>query len=296
MQIVKATEEVQEMITSEVGGLLMVAAEGVLEDNADASKAVVPEASRGNSDSPHTENVIVVESDSTQSISSQSTFSSSSLNLDDIPVAQVYSTIHKGLSPTTKLHKKPADITPHEPLNSNIDERIIGMSQMKANFCNRLPANHLLKPPMIEPISVIPADAEFLNEHIGSESSNPNVESSSHPSSTNQTPETSVLDNLVNHYSGELPGVEPNSQRASEVASMEVALESPAHQAPNSQTASITHPDVFVPEQVASEHTVSEQIVPEQTIPHDIEFHPSIEKISERDFMLTSDDFDVEVE
>jgi hypothetical protein len=45
-EIIKATEEVQELVTSEVGGLLMVAAEGVQEDNADASEASVPEASK----------------------------------------------------------------------------------------------------------------------------------------------------------------------------------------------------------------------------------------------------------
>jgi nucleotide-binding universal stress UspA family protein len=74
-QVVQAAEEVQEMVTSEAGSLLMVAAEGVQEDNVDASEAVIPEALRGNHDSPHIDNVIVVESDSTPSISSQSTSS-----------------------------------------------------------------------------------------------------------------------------------------------------------------------------------------------------------------------------
>jgi hypothetical protein len=52
---------------------------------------------------------------------------------------------------------------------------------------------------MVQPLNVVPADV--------------NVESSSSQStSTNQTQETSLLDNLVSHYSSELPGVEPNSQ------------------------------------------------------------------------------------
>jgi hypothetical protein len=116
----------------------------------------------------------------------------------------------------------------------SVDERIWDMSEMKNKVCERLPPNHPFQPPMIQPLNFIPADADVIGEHIGSEPSNPNVESLSHPSSTTQTSETSVLETLVSHYSSELPGVEPNLQRASEVASMEVALESPQEQAPNS--------------------------------------------------------------
>jgi hypothetical protein len=46
---------------------------------------------------------------------------------------------------------------------------------------------------MIEPLNFIPVDAEVVGEQIGSEPSNPIPESSSYPSSTNQTSETSVL-------------------------------------------------------------------------------------------------------
>ena len=49
-----------------------------------------------------------------------------------------------------------------------------------------------------------------------------------------------MLDDLVNHYSGELPCYEPNLEKASEVASDEVTLESPQQQAPNLQMASTT--------------------------------------------------------
>jgi hypothetical protein len=100
-----------------------------------------------------------------------------------------------------------------------------------------------------------------------------------------------VLENLVSHYSGELPGVEPNSHIDSEVASMEVTLESPQHQTPNSQMASTIHHVVSVPEQVVSEHIGSEQIVPEQAETLDIP-----ETISEPDYMITSDAFDAEDE
>jgi len=49
-----------------------------------------------------------------------------------------------------------------------------------------------------------------------------------------------VLENLVSHYSGELPGVESELEKASEVAYDEVALESPQQQTRNLQTASTT--------------------------------------------------------
>jgi hypothetical protein len=100
-----------------------------------------------------------------------------------------------------------------------------------------------------------------------------------------------VLDNLVSHYSGELPGVEPNSQIASEVAYMEVALESPQHQAPNQQMASTTHLDISNPEHVVSEHIGSEQTVPDQ-----VETIAFPKTISEPDYMITSDASDAEDE
>jgi len=55
-----------------------------------------------------------------------------------------------------------------------------------------------------------------------------------------------VLDNLVNHYSGELPGYEPNLEKASELASDEVMSESPLKQAPNLQMASLTCIDIVI--------------------------------------------------
>jgi hypothetical protein len=212
--------------------------------------------------------------------------------MDNVPSNRVYEHLHKALSPSssTKLHKKSADNTPHEPINSNIDERIIGLSQMRVDFCNRLPANHPLKPPMIEPLNVVPADADLIDDYVGSEFSNLNESSSSHPSSTNQTSGTSVLENLLSHYSGELPGVELNLQKASEVASMEVALESP----PSSNT-KLTNGFNNMSKHLTPEHDVSELSVPEQLVPDQIEslFEQTV---SEPDFMITSEAFDVEDE
>jgi hypothetical protein len=93
---------------------------------------------------------------------------------------------------------------------SSANERIGQMFEMRNKVCERLPLNHPLKPHIIPPLNMVPPEVNFET-------------SSSQPSSTNQTQDTSVLDNLVSHYSGELPGVEPNSHKASEVASMEVA-------------------------------------------------------------------------
>ena len=79
------------------------------------------------------------------------------------------------------------------------------------------------------------------------------------------------MENIISHYSCELPGVESNLERASEVAFDEVTLEIPQQQAPNAQMASTTLPDISVPEQVASDHFVHKQTVPEQTLSVHIE-------------------------
>ena len=100
--------------------------------------------------------VIEVESEATQATSSQTT-PSSPIHLDNIPIGQVYSTIHKGLSPSTKLHKKPVKHTPYKPMIPNVDERIENMSERRNKLCERLPPNHPFQPPMIQPLNFIPA-------------------------------------------------------------------------------------------------------------------------------------------
>jgi len=100
------------------------------------------------------------------------------------------------------------------------------------------------------------------------------------PSSTNQTEDTSVLNNLSSHLSGELPGVSLDLQKASEVASVEVASESPQQHQPEPQkTTSV--PEHYVPEQVASEHN---------------ETPSASEIVVEFDGMVTSDDSDLEMD
>jgi hypothetical protein len=273
-QLVEATEDLQELATSEVGNMLMVVNAGgnVQEDEAAGSEAAAPEAVTGNPNSPHSKDVIVVESDSTQSTSSQSTSSSSSSDDDDILIGLVYPTTKKSLSSSTKLHKKPSQNIPFEPMIPSVNERIGNMSEMRNKVCERLPFNHPLQPPMIQPLNMVPAEVNV-----------------SQPPSTNQNQETSVLDNLVSYYSGELPSVEPNSQKASEVVSMEVTLESRQHQAPN----------LHMPSSTSSQHaSTPKHIVPELAIPeqfvHDQTLTPAIpETVSESNFMITSDAPDV---
>lgn len=93
----------------------------------------------------------------------------------------------------------------------NVNERIGNISEICNKVCERLPFNHPFQPPMIQPLNMVHADI--------------NVESSSSQPTTSQTAETSVIDNLGSHYSGELPEVRPTLQKASEVTTMEVTLE-----------------------------------------------------------------------
>jgi len=77
---------------------------------------------------------------------------------------------------------------------------------------------------MIEPIQFVPADAEGAVDYTGSDSTNIDV-SSSHlnsPTQTTQTSEPSIIQNLMNHYSGELPCYVSNLEKASDIALDEV--------------------------------------------------------------------------
>jgi len=142
----------------------------------------------------------------------------------------------------------------------SVDERIGNLSEMRNRVCEKLPINHPLQPQIIPPLNIVSPEM------------NVETSSSSQPPSTKPTQDTSVLDNLVSHYLGELPEVRPNLQKASEVTSMEVTLESPQHQQPNSEMASPPNEEVFglEPEQVGSKQLTSDQTSsedPEPAIP-----------------------------
>jgi hypothetical protein len=77
-------------VATEAGSLMMVTTEQVQEGNADCLEADIPEASRGNPDSPHSADVINIESSSTfLSLSNTSSSSSTSSDYDDFPLGKI---------------------------------------------------------------------------------------------------------------------------------------------------------------------------------------------------------------
>jgi len=191
---IELTKDLQQLIVADERN----ATEDVQREEAATSKVDASEGTQGNTDSLHTANTIEIESSSASP--SYSTSTSNSLDLDDVLLNKIYATINKGLSPSTKIKKKPSDET-FDPMYPSVLERIGEMSQMRTDVCAKLPADHPLQPPMIECIQSIPVDAEGVDEPARSESAN--IPESSHPKSTTQTTEPSMLDDLVNHYSGE---------------------------------------------------------------------------------------------
>ena len=74
-----------------------------------------------------------------------------------------------------------------------------------------------MQPPYIQPLQTILVDEQF--EEVPAELASDNPETtSSQPQPSTQTSDSSVLDELSNHYKGELPGFKPNSEKASEIA------------------------------------------------------------------------------
>jgi len=291
-KVVELTENLQQMVrTTDVLKA---------DENVQIEKAATSEAVQGNLDSLHSANIIEIESSSESlQISTSTSTSTSTLDssdLDDVPLNKIYTSINKSLSPSAKLKKKSSD-EPYEPLYPSVLDRICEMSQMRVDLCAKLPADHPFQPPMIdclqsiptdaegvdepvgsvsanistsshpnqppvvEPLNFAPADAETIGEQVGSESTDLDESSAPQPKSPTKSSEPSVLDHLVNHYSGELPGVESKLEIASEVAYGEVASESPQQQTPNLQTASTTFP--IIPEHIESLSFVEQISEPE---------------------------------
>jgi len=221
-KVVELIENLQQMV--EISDMLKANEEVQLKEAA-TSEAAALEAIKGNPESLHSANVIEIESgsESYQTSTSSSTYTSDSSDLDDVPLNKLY----KNLSPSTKQNKKPSD-EPFEPLYPSVLDRIGEMSQMRVGLCAKLPADHPLQPPMIECLQSIPANAEGADEPDGSVSAN--TSTSSHPNqptlveplnfaqaetetigepsdpqpkSPTKNSEPSVLDQLVSHYSGE---------------------------------------------------------------------------------------------
>jgi len=254
------SEDLQQLVAS--GELLKDAKEIVAGLEAAPSEAA---ASRGNPDVSNSANIIEVESESRTSISSPD-----SSDIDDVPLNKLY----KNISPTTKPKQK-ANTKPFEPVYPAVLKSIGEMSQMRIYICNKLPIDHPLQPHMVEPLNIAPADAEGFDEPAGSASATTATSSQNQtetntcepsnfqPKSTTKQSEPNVLDQLVNHYSGELLEVESELQKASEVAFDEVASESPQQQQAEPQIA-LTKIQI-IPEYIESTSCTEEVSEPEAT-------------------------------
>jgi len=258
------------------GGVLKTAEDA--QEEVVCSKVVSSEAPEGNTNSHIAADEIITidsstSSDTRSSPTSVSSSSSTSSDMDDVPLNKVYTTLNKSLSPSpsTKTSKKP-NYDSFVPMYPFVEERLIDMQLRRIDVCKNLPVDHPLQPRMIDPIQFVHADAEGVDDHTGTYIANIDV-SSSQPS---QTSEPSIIQNLVNHYSGELPEYETNLEKAFDIASDEVMTESPQQHEPDQEMASSTNtnyvlipdlvPEQNVPELVVPEQPASELIVPKQVI------------------------------
>jgi len=76
--------------------------------------------------------------------------------------------------------------------------------------------------------------------------------------------EPSNIQNLVNHYSGELPEYETNLEKASDITSDDVMTESPQQHEPDQEKASSTNINSVLIPNLVPEQNVTELVVPEQ--------------------------------
>ena len=202
-KVVELAGDLQELVVAEQD----LQEKDVACSGAGTSKVDASEATRGNSDSHNiSENIVEVESTST---------STSSETLDDIPLSRVYENLHKALapSPSSKHQKRPTDdVETSEPLP--IEERVGALVDQRLGLCKNLHADHWFIPKFATPVQVID-----LSETDQITSDNPEVTtSSSQTQPTTQSSDPSLLEELANHYKGELPGVKPNLEKASEMA------------------------------------------------------------------------------
>jgi len=187
-------------VTAEAENLLLApGVEGVQMVSTAGSKAM------SGYTSTHSEPVIHIESDSKPSPPSSSTDS------DDMLIGTLLKSIHSP-SPSSKLQKKPTK--PYEPMEPPVEVRISELLELRSS---KLPLNHSLQPQTIQPLNMIAPD-----DHA-------------EQTSTNQSDDNSVLNNLSSHLSGELPNVEINLQKASEVTTSEVASENQHQPEPEPQ-------------------------------------------------------------
>jgi len=204
---IELSEDLQQLV---VFGELLKDAE-VLAAGSEAA-TLEAAASRGNPDVSNSANLIEIESGSETSISSPD-----SSDIDDVPLNKLY----KNITPSSKPIQK-ANTKSFESKYPAVLKSIGEMSQMRIDICNKLPIDHPLQPPMLEPLNVAPTDVEGSDEPAGSASATTTISSqtqtqtqtepcepsNSQPKSPTKKPEPNVSYQLVSHYSSELPEVE----------------------------------------------------------------------------------------
>jgi len=263
---IELTKDLQQLM---VFGELLKDAE-VLAAGSEAATSEVT-ASRGNPDISNSANIIEIEYGTSTSTSSP-THTSDSSDLDDVTLSLLYKNISSSSKP-----KQKANTEPFEPKYPPVLKSIGEMSQMRIDICNKLPIDHPLQPPMVKPLNVAPTDAEGSNEPAGSASATIATSSqtqtqtqteicepsNSQPKSPTKLPGPNVLDQLISHYSGELPEVESELKKASEVAFDEVTSENPQQQQAEPQIA-LTKIQI-IPEYIESTSCTEEVSEPEAT-------------------------------
>jgi len=147
----------------------LVASDDLLKDakkKADGSEAATSEAvaSRGIPDVSNSANIIEIES-GTSTPTSSPTHTSDSSDLDDVTLSLLYKNISTSSKPIQKANPKPFE-SKYPVVLKSIGE----MSQKRIDICNKLPIDHPLQPPMVEPLNIAPADAEGSDEPAGSAS------------------------------------------------------------------------------------------------------------------------------
>jgi len=128
-----------------------------------------------------------------------------------------------------------------------VQERIDNLLQRHINVGQRQPEGHSAKPDFLNPIQSIALESEIPTTSTSAE-----PQSQSKPATQSSDP--SILEELANHYEGELPSYRPNLERASETASEEVGSENPQQQEPNLQMASNTYTGLIIHPEHLSYH------------------------------------------
>jgi len=121
----------------------------------------------------------------------------------------------------------------------SVQERIDNLIQRHIDVGQRLPEGHWARPDFLSPIQSIAPKSDIPTTSIS-------TEPQSQPKPATRSSDPSILEELANHYSGELTSFKPNSENASEIASEEVVSESPHQQEPNIEMATNTCTELII--------------------------------------------------